>query len=151
MRKSVRDCSADCSVHQTSVSVMFPIVRVVLSPFVFFNYPDEQCCGSTSFWLGSGSEYLSFIFFIKKFMSDKLQCLFLLPPKFRKGISQITKTFSFTFTLNSFGATRIQLNAFLSGSGSGTLVIAMKIVDLVENVKIVNQCFPLSWNNVSTV
>ena len=38
-----------------------------------------------------------FIFFIKKFMSDNLQCLFLLPPKFRKGISQITKTFSFTF------------------------------------------------------
>ena len=30
-------------------------------------------------------------------MSDKLQCLFLFPPKFRKGISQITKTFSFTF------------------------------------------------------
>ena len=38
-----------------------------------------------------------FIFFIKKFMSDKLKCLFLIPPKFRKGISQITKTFSFTF------------------------------------------------------
>ena len=31
------------------------------------------------------------------FMSDKLQYLFLLPSKFRKGISQITKTFSFTF------------------------------------------------------
>ena len=41
--------------------------------------------------------YLSiFHIFIKKFMSDKLQYLFLLPPKFRKGISQITKTFSFT-------------------------------------------------------
>ena len=26
---------------------------------------------------------------IKKFMSDKIQCLFLLPPKFRKGIFQI--------------------------------------------------------------
>ena len=47
-------------------------------------------------------------------MSDKLQCLFLLPPKFRKGISQITKTFSFTFTLHSFGATRILINALLS-------------------------------------
>ena len=46
---------------------------------------------------GSGSEYLFLIFFIKKFMSDKLKCLFLLLPKFRKGISQITKTFSFTF------------------------------------------------------
>ena len=45
-------------------------------------------------------------------MSDKLQCLFLLPPKFRKGISQITKTFSFTFTLHS--ATRILINALLS-------------------------------------
>ena len=33
----------------------------------------------------------------KKFMSDKLKCLFLLPPKFRKGISHITKTFSFTY------------------------------------------------------
>ena len=54
------------------------------------------------FQSGSGSEYLFFIFFIKKFMSDKLKCLFLLPPKFRKGISQITKTFSFTFTLHSF-------------------------------------------------
>ena len=58
---------------------------------------------------GSGFEYLFFIFFIKK-----LQCLFLLPPKFRKGISQITKTFSFTFTLHSFGATRILINALLS-------------------------------------
>ena len=48
---------------------------------------------------GSGSEYL---FFIKKFMSDKFKCLFLLPP-FRKDISQIAKTFSFTFTLHSFG------------------------------------------------
>ena len=28
------------------------------------------------FGTGSGSEYLFFIFFIKKFMSDKLQCLF---------------------------------------------------------------------------
>ena len=45
-------------------------------------------------------------------MSDKLNCLFLLPPKFRKGISQITKTFSFTFTLHS--ATRILINALLS-------------------------------------
>ena len=44
---------------------------------------------------GSGSEYQFSIFFIKKFMSDKLQYLFLLPP-FRKGISQIKKkTFSF--------------------------------------------------------
>ena len=47
-------------------------------------------------------------------MSDKLQCLFLLPPKFRNGISQITKTFTFTFTLHSFGATRILINALLS-------------------------------------
>ena len=47
-------------------------------------------------------------------MSDKLNCLFLLPTKFRKGISQITKTFSFTFTLHSFGATRILINALLS-------------------------------------
>ena len=46
---------------------------------------------------GSGFEYLFFIFFKKKFMSDKLECLFILPPKFGKGISQITKTFSFTF------------------------------------------------------
>ena len=38
----------------------------------------------------------------------------MLPPKFRKGISQITKTFSFTFTLHSFGATRILINALLS-------------------------------------
>ena len=29
----------------------------------------------------------------KKFMLDKLQCLFLLPPKFRKGISQIKNIF----------------------------------------------------------
>ena len=53
-------------------------------------------------------------------MSDKLKCLFLLPPKFRKGISQITKTFSLLITLNSFGAIRIQFNAFLSGFGSGS-------------------------------
>ena len=35
------------------------------------------------FQSGFGSEYLFFIFFIKKFMSDKLKCLILLPPKFR--------------------------------------------------------------------
>ena len=51
---------------------------------------------------GSGYEYLFFIFFIKKFMLDKLKCLFLLPPKFRKGISQITETFSFTFYSKKF-------------------------------------------------
>ena len=51
-------------------------------------------------------------------MSDKLQYLFLLPQRFRKGISQITKHLVLLFTLNSFGATRIQINAFLSGSGS---------------------------------
>ena len=47
---------------------------------------------------GSGSEFF-FVFFIKKFMSGKLRflSLFLLPPKFRKGISQTTKTFSFTY------------------------------------------------------
>ena len=63
-----------------------------------------------------------FHIFIKKFMPDKLQCLFLLPPNFRKGISQITKTCKhlvLLVTLHSFGATRIQINAFLSGSGSG--------------------------------
>ena len=38
-----------------------------------------------------------FHIFHKELMSDKLKCLFLLPPKFRKGISQITKTFSFTY------------------------------------------------------
>ena len=51
---------------------------------------------------GSGTEYL----FQKKFMSAKWQYLFLLPPKFRKGISQIAKVFNFTltlFTLHSFG------------------------------------------------
>ena len=40
--------------------------------------------------------------------------------KFRKGISQITKSFSLTFyfiVFFFFGATRIQINAFLSGSG----------------------------------
>ena len=46
--------------------------------------------------------------------------LILLPPKFRKGISQITKTLVLLFTLNSFGVTQIQINAFVSGSGSGS-------------------------------
>ena len=36
-------------------------------------------------------------------MSDKLQYLFLLPPKFRKGISQIKKHLVLLFTLYSFG------------------------------------------------
>ena len=56
-------------------------------------------------------------------MSDKLQYLFLLPPKFSKGISQIKKNIWFYFLLYivlvCFGATRIQINA-LSGSGSGS-------------------------------
>ena len=54
---------------------------------------------------GSESEYLlKFMTFviIKKFMYDKLIYLFLLPPKFRKSISQITKTLSFTFCSTQF-------------------------------------------------
>ena len=48
---------------------------------------------------------------------DKLQFLFLLPTNLEKGISQINKKpLVFLFTLHSFffGATRIQINAFLS-------------------------------------
>ena len=76
----------------------------------------KQRFGSISFWhgsgskfgkSGSGSEYLFLIFlifFIKKFMSGKSQYLFLLPPKFRKGISQIKKKhLVLLFTLYSFG------------------------------------------------
>merc|ERR1712200_208260 len=53
-------------------------------------------------------------------MGGQITMLILFPPKFRKGISQIKKHLVLLFTLNSFGATRIQINAFLSGSGSGS-------------------------------
>ena len=52
-------------------------------------------------------------------MFDKLQYLFLLPPKFSKGIFQIKKKHLVLLyiVLVGFGATRIKINA-LSGSGS---------------------------------
>ena len=84
---------------------------------------------------GSGSEYLFlifFIFFIKKFMSDKLQYLFLLPPKFRKGISQIKNIwfyFLLYIVLVCFGATRIQINASLSGSESGSETLHFIVIN----------------------
>ena len=59
-----------------------------------------------------------FHIFHKEIHVGQITMLILLPPKFRKGISQITKHLVLLFTLNSFGATRIQINAFLSGSGS---------------------------------
>jgi len=71
----------------------------------------------------SGSEYLFFIFLIKKFMSDKLKCLYfitwyLVPPNFEKAFLRYQKHLVLLITLNSFGASLIQINAFLSGSGS---------------------------------
>ena len=47
--------------------------------------------------------------------------LFLLLPKFRKGISQINYNFLLYIVLVCFGASRIQINA-RSGSGSGARI-----------------------------
>merc|ERR1711860_179641 len=72
-------------------------------------------------------------------MSDKLQYLFLLPPKFRKGISRKKNNwfyFLLFIVLVCFGATRIQIYALSgsrirnrSGSGAKLIRIRLNVVD----------------------
>ena len=99
---------------------MYPDPRIHLS--VILDPDPDPLIHIWTKWIrvqrGSGFrlEYLFFIFFINKFMSDKLKYLFLLPPKFRKDISH----FLLYIVLLCFGDIRIQINAFLSGSGSRT-------------------------------